>query len=55
MIAERFGERRLVRFYTDMADSSGPGWPEETVDSLGITERQLVRQWRDYLADAAAQ
>jgi hypothetical protein len=55
MIAERFGERALVRFYADMADSAGPGWPAESVDSLGITEKALVREWRGYLADVAAQ
>ena len=54
MIAERWGERTLVRFYTDMADSAGPGWPEEVATSLGVTERQLVRQWRQYVAAEAA-
>ncbi len=54
MIAERWGERALVRFYADMADSSGPGWPEEVATSLGISQRQLVRQWRQYVATEAA-
>lgn len=54
MVAERHGEKRLVRLYEAMSDSAGPGWPEETVDVLGMPSRQLVRQWRAYLADLAA-
>lgn len=55
MIAERYGERRLVRLYTALNDSAGPGWPEETVEVLGISSQQLVRQWRDYLRETAGQ
>jgi hypothetical protein len=54
MISERWGERALVRFYTDMADSAGPGWPGEVPTSLGIGKRQLVRQWRQYVVTEAA-
>jgi hypothetical protein len=53
MIAERYGERRLVRFYESMGDSAGLGWPEETSDVLGITATRLTRDWRSYLADKA--
>jgi len=54
MIAQRWGEPALVRFYTEMADSAGPGWPEEVESSLGVSERKLVRQWRSYVAQLAA-
>jgi hypothetical protein len=53
MVAERYGERRLVRLYEAMSDSAGPGWPEETRDVLGVGARQLTREWRAYLADKA--
>lgn len=54
MIAERMGEKRLVRFYAAMSDSAGPGWPQESVDALGITADQLTRDWRAYLRKVAA-
>lgn len=54
MVAQRYGERRLVRLYGAMSDSAGPGWPQETVDVLGISSRRLVRDWRVYLRDLAA-
>jgi hypothetical protein len=54
LVAERYGENRLVQFYEAMSDSAGPGWPEETEDVLGLTAPQLVREWREYLADKAA-
>jgi hypothetical protein len=54
MIAQRWGEPALVRFYTEMADSTGPGWPEEVESSLGVSERRLVRLWRSYVARLAA-
>ena len=54
MIAERHGEKRLARLYAAISDNEGPGWPEETVDVLGISSRQLVKQWLAYLDDKAA-
>jgi hypothetical protein len=53
MIAERFGEKRLVRFYRAMSDSEGSGWPLETAKELGITRQQLVRDWKAYLREKA--
>ena len=53
MIAQRYGERRLVRLYAALNDSTGPGWPEETAEVLGINERELVRAWKAYLRDSA--
>jgi hypothetical protein len=54
MIAQQWGEPALVRFYADMADSAGPGWPEEAASSLGVTERRLERRWRSYVVQLAA-
>jgi hypothetical protein len=53
MIAERYGERRLVRLYVAMADDAGGSASEDVDDVLGISEAQLVRQWRAYLREAA--
>ena len=53
MIAERFGEKRLVRFYRAMSDSEGSGWPLEVADELGMTQQELVRDWKAYLRDKA--
>ena len=53
MIAERYGEKRLVEFYAAMADSAGPGWPEETAEVLGLTAEELSRDWRAYVRDKA--
>ena len=36
MIAERYGEKKLVKLYAALTDSAGPGWPDETVDVLGV-------------------
>ncbi len=54
MVAEHYGQNRLVRLYEAMSDSAGPGWPEETRDVLGVGARALTREWRAYLADKAA-
>ena len=54
MIAARYGEERLVRLYTVLSDGVGPGWPDETVDVLGIAAPVLEQQWRSYLQRLAA-
>lgn len=54
LIAEEYGDKSLVRLYREMSDDSGPGWPEETSSVLGITSRQLTRDWRTYLRELAA-
>ena len=53
MIADRFGETRLVRFYRAMSDSEGSGWPLELADELGMTQQELVRDWKAYLREKA--
>jgi hypothetical protein len=54
MIAEEYGEKRLVRLYSALSDSTGPGWPDETVDVLGVGRRVLVHDWKAYLRDKAS-
>ncbi len=54
MIAEEYGQKRLLRLYMALSDSSGPGWPEETAEVLGVDERRLERDWRAYLRAKAA-
>lgn len=54
MIAERYGEKELVRLYRAVTDSAGPGWPEESSEVLGVTAKELTRDWRAYLRDLAA-
>ena len=54
MIAERYGEKKLVALYAAVTDSSGAGYPEEMREVLGIGERALVHDWKAYLRDKAA-
>ena len=54
LIAERYGEKKLVALYEAVSDSSGPGWPDEMRDVLGIGQDELVREWRDDLRAKAA-
>jgi hypothetical protein len=56
LIAERYGEEALVRFYRTAGGDGGEegaaalqrAWAE-----LGTTQRQFVRQWQAFLEDAA--
>ncbi len=54
MISEQYGEKKLVKLYSALSDSAGPGWPDETVDVLGVGRRVLVHDWKAYLKDKAA-
>jgi len=54
MISEQYGEKKLVKLYSALSDSAGPGWPDETVDVLGVGRRQLVHDWKAYLKDKAS-
>lgn len=54
MISEQYGEKKLVKLYSALADSAGPGWPDETVDVLGVGRRDLVHDWKAYLKDKAS-
>jgi hypothetical protein len=53
MIADRYGERKLIQLYLAMADAAGdpPSVDIETV--LGISETRLVKDWRAYLKTLA--
>jgi hypothetical protein len=54
MVAERYGEKKLVTLYSSLVDSSGPGWPQESVDVLGIGQKQITQDWKAYLRQKAA-
>ena len=54
MISEQYGEKKLVKLYSALSDSAGPGWPDETVDVLGVGRHALVHDWKAYLKDKAA-
>ena len=43
MISEQYGEKKLVKLYSALSDSAGPGWPDETVDVLGVGRRAGAR------------
>ena len=49
MIATKYGEGQLVGLYAALADGEGAGWPAETVEVLGVSDRTLVTQWRAFL------
>jgi hypothetical protein len=54
MLADRYGQKKLVRLYVALTDSAGTGWPDELEDVLGIDDKTLVRDWRAYLRAKAA-
>jgi hypothetical protein len=56
MVASRYGEKRIVPFY--VAVSRGQGSETARLDEaarkvLGTSEAQLLRQWQEWLRDAA--
>ena len=53
MIAERFGEKKLIALYVSYADNQPAAQPGDIQATLGISEAELVKQWRAYL-DARA-
>jgi hypothetical protein len=53
MIADRYGERKLIELYVAMADPAGDP-PEEDIRAvLGVSEQKLVKDWRAYLKSLA--
>jgi hypothetical protein len=53
MIADRYGERKLVRLYVSMADrDSGPA-DGDIRAVLGISEKKLIKDWRAYMKSLA--
>jgi hypothetical protein len=53
MIAERFGEKKLIALYVSYADNKVATSAGDIKATLGISEEELVKQWRAYL-DARA-
>jgi len=53
MIAERYGEKKLVRLYVELADPEGGAAAEDFTSVLGISEQRLVRDWRAYMSSLA--
>jgi hypothetical protein len=53
MIAERFGEKKLIALYVSYADDKSAPDVGDVKATLGISERELVKMWRAYL-DARA-
>jgi hypothetical protein len=49
MIAERYGEKKLIALYVSYADSKNVPASGQIKSTLGISEGQLVKQWRAYL------
>ncbi|MGW8333844.1 hypothetical protein ACWGLE_38785 [Streptomyces sp. NPDC055897] len=53
MIAARWGEATLARFYTEVGDQPHrEGAPEKAMtDQLGLTPREFTAQWREYVRE----
>jgi hypothetical protein len=49
MIAEHYGEKRLIALYVAYADSNSVPESGQIKATLDISETQLVKQWRAYL------
>jgi hypothetical protein len=49
LIADRFGQRKLVRLYIALADRHGGPADIDIRETLGISEKKLVTDWRGYL------
>jgi hypothetical protein len=53
MIADRYGERKLIRLYASLADRDNGPVDGDIRAVLGISENRLVRDWRAYLTSLA--
>jgi hypothetical protein len=53
MIAERFGQKKLIALYVSYADNRDAPQSGAIKATLGISEAELVKQWRAYLAARA--
>jgi hypothetical protein len=54
MIAERYGQKRLIALYVSYADSKSVPPAGQIKSTLDISEAQLVKQWRAYLEARAS-
>lgn len=52
MLAEQHGNARVVQFYQSVLD--GHNVPDALRDAFGVTEKQLTRQWQNYLMKSAS-
>jgi hypothetical protein len=53
LIADRYGERKLVRLYVSLADRDNGPADDDIRAVLGISEKKLVKDWRAYLKSLA--
>jgi hypothetical protein len=53
MIAERYGQKQLIALYVAYADDETASAAGEIKTTLGISEAELVKQWRGYLDSRA--
>jgi hypothetical protein len=53
MIADRYGERKLVKLYVSLADRDEGPTDGDFRAVLGISEKKFVRDWRAYLKSLA--
>jgi hypothetical protein len=49
LIADRYGERKLVRLYVSLADRDNGPADGDIRAVLGISEQKLIKDWRAYL------
>jgi hypothetical protein len=53
LIADRYGERKLVRLYVSLADRDNGPADDDIRAVLGISEKKLIKDWRAYLKSLA--
>jgi len=53
LIADRYGERKLVRLFIALADRDNGPADGDIRAVLGITEKKLIKDWRAYLKSLA--
>ncbi len=53
LIADRYGERKLVRLYVSLADRDDGPADDDIRAVLGISEKKLIKDWRAYMKSLA--
>jgi hypothetical protein len=53
LIADRYGERKLVRLYVSLADRDNGPADGDIQAVLGISEKKLIKDWREYMKSLA--
>jgi hypothetical protein len=54
LIADRYGERKLVRLYVSFADRDNGPADGDIRAVLGISEKKLIKDWRAYMKSLAS-